>query len=91
MTNKIRAALRHYEHLTEEGSIATFAVYIQGDGILIKPPGAEAGQQVPLIEEMLTLLHAYFYDMECIEYGTFDYASLKSFLNASPEAGKTKE
>jgi len=91
MTNKIRAALRHYEKLTEEGNITTFAVYIQGDGILIKPPGAETGQQVPLIEEMLTLLHAYFYDLECIEYGSFDYASLKSFLNASPEEGKMKE
>ena len=50
------AALQHYEQLTEKGSIPTFAVYIQGEGILIKPPGAEAGQQVPLIEEMLTSL-----------------------------------
>ena len=85
------AALQHYEQLTEKGSIPTFAVYIQGEGILIKPPGAEAGQQVPLIEEMLTLLHAYFYDVDCIEYGSFDYTSLKNFLSASLEAGKAKE
>ena len=91
MTIKIRAALQHYEQLTEKGRIPTFAVYIQGEGILIKPPGTEVGQQVPLIEEMLTLLHAFFYEVDCIKYGSFDYASLKSFLNASLQTEGGKE
>lgn len=83
MTAKINTALQQYEELAQIGAIPTFAVYIQGEGILIKPAGAEQGQQVLLIEEMLTSLHAFFYGVEYIEYGTFDYTTLKSFINAS--------
>lgn len=91
MTVKISTALQHYEELTEKGKIPTFAIYIQGEGILIKPPGTEAGQQVPLIEEMLTSLHAFFYEVECIEYGSFDYITLKSFINASLQVDGAQE
>lgn len=83
MTVKINTALQQYEELAEVGTIPTFAVYIQGEGILIKPAGAEQGQQVPLVKEMLTSLHAFFYGVEYIEYGSFDYTTLKSFVNAS--------
>lgn len=86
MTVKISKALQQYEELTQNGKIPTFAVYIQGEGILIKPPGQALGQQVPLIEEILTSLHAFFYEVDCIEYGSFDYITLKSFINASPPA-----
>ena len=91
MTAKINTALQQYEELTQLGAIPTFAVYIQREGILIKPPGAEQGQRVPLIEEMRTSLHAFFYDVECIEYGSFDYITLKSFINASMQPGGATE
>lgn len=86
MTAKITKALQQYEELTQNGKIPTFAVYLQGEGVLIKPPGQETGQQVLLIEEILTSLHAFFYEVDYIEYGSFDYITLKSFINATPPA-----
>ena len=91
MTAKIKTALQQYEELAQIGAIPTFTVYIQGEGILIKPAGAAPVQQVPLIEEMRTSLHAFFYGVEYIEYGSFDYTTFKSFINASMQPNRPTE
>jgi len=46
---------------------------------------------VPLIQELVTSLRAFFYGVEGIEYGSFDYATLKSFINAGFSLRDIKE
>jgi hypothetical protein len=82
MTAKVSSVLQEYEEKVASGKIATFAVRIQADSILIEPSGSDPGQEVRLIEELQTALHTFFYEVESIEYGSFDYSTLKSLINA---------
>ncbi|GAB3537213.1 hypothetical protein GCM10027443_29700 [Pontibacter brevis] len=91
LTAKLKKTLQQHEALVESGKISTFTAFIQQEGILIKPAGSETGLEVPLIQEMLVSLHAFFYGVESIEYGSFDYATLKGFINASTSLGRKPE
>ena len=83
MTTKVISALHQYEELVGKGKIKSFSVFIKQESILIKPEGNGAGKEVVLIQELLTSLRTFFYDVTSIEYNSFDYATLKSFVNAS--------
>ncbi|RDV14471.1 hypothetical protein DXT99_13780 [Pontibacter diazotrophicus] len=88
MTEKINAALHKYEKLVEKGKIRSFSVYIQEEGILILPEGAGISKEVDLIQELMTSLRVFFYGVPSIEHNSYDYVTLKSFINASACASK---
>ncbi|GAB3528347.1 hypothetical protein GCM10027443_06080 [Pontibacter brevis] len=83
MTTKVISALQEHEELVKDGTISSFSVFIQQEGILIKPAGSAAEKEVKLIQELHTSLRIFFYGVDCIEHNSFDYATLKSFINAS--------
>ncbi|WP_162054214.1 hypothetical protein [Pontibacter pamirensis] len=83
MTEKINAALLQYEALVESGNIRSFSVYIQQEGVLILPEGSGVSKEVALIQELITSLRIFFYDVSSIEHNSYDYVTLKSFINAS--------
>ncbi|MCC9138634.1 hypothetical protein ACFSKU_04155 [Pontibacter silvestris] len=82
MTTKVNAGLQQYEELVESGEIETFAVLIQDNCIIIEPAGSVAGMEMPVIQELLSSIRAFFYGVKSIEYGSFDYTTLRSFINA---------
>jgi DNA polymerase sigma len=82
MTAKVSSTLQQYEEMVSNGKIATFAVRIQENSLLIKPSDSDTGQEFRLIEELQSALRTFFYEVESIEYGSFDYATLKSLINA---------
>ena len=79
----VNAALNSYEKLVERGKIKSFFVYIQEEGILIKSDSSDAGKEITLLQELVSSLHTFFFGVTSIEYNSFDYATLKSFINAS--------
>ena len=83
MTGRLKTALQRHEALVESGQITAFTAVIRQEGIPIRPAGSETGQEVRLVRETLASLHAFFYGVEAIEYGSFDYATLKGLVNAS--------
>ena len=85
MAARLKTTLQRHEALVESGEITSFTTIIRQKGILIRPAGSERGQEVLLVGETLASLHAFFYGVESIEYGSFDYATFKGLVNASAD------
>ncbi len=85
MIYNLNNALERYEKQVEDGLIRSFWIFLKKDGLLIKVADKELGieQHVPLNEELMSSLISFFFEVASIEYGSNDYATLKSFINAS--------
>ena len=68
--------------LVQERSISSFAIFIKKKGILLQAADKALEQELPLPEDVLQSLRSFFYGMPSIAYMTYDYTSLKSFVNA---------
>lgn len=82
MTQQVTQKLNSFESQVSSGEIVSFTVSLYRAGLKIKAPNKDAVQEVPLLDEILTPLKVFFAGVETIEYSSFDYISLKSFLNA---------
>lgn len=80
----MQKALQEYEKKLAEGKIDSFTVKITSNSVLVQalPEGREDILDVPLSQELHHSLQIFFYDLESIAYGSFDYTTLKSLLNA---------
>lgn len=84
MAEKVQKALQEYEEKLAKGRIDTFYVKITSNSVLLQavPEGQEHPLHIPLSQELHHSLQIFFYDLEAITYGSFDYTTLKSLLNA---------
>lgn len=83
MTTKVTASLLAYENLVQSGKIKSFSVYILEKGIILKAAGEDTLEELTLLQESISSLRGFFYDVPSVEYNSFDYANLKSLINAS--------
>ncbi|WP_347156782.1 hypothetical protein [Pontibacter chitinilyticus] len=83
MTRKITNTLRNFESYVTKGDIASFKICISHNGINIKTENTSKDKEVLLIREILDPIRVFFSGIEVIEYNSFDYISLKSFLNTT--------
>ncbi|MBF9254460.1 hypothetical protein I2I11_14240 [Pontibacter sp. 172403-2] len=82
MTRQVNQKLNSFESQVSSGEIVSFTVSLYQTGLKIKAADKEAVQEVPLLEEILIPLKVFFAGVDTIEYSSFDYVSLKSFLSA---------
>ena len=84
MTDRVHKALEEYEQKLADGKIITFIVKITASGLCLEtqPASAETPLTLPLTEELHTSLQIFFSDIDGVAYGSFDYATLRSLLNA---------
>lgn len=82
MTRKITQKLNIFESQVSSGEIISFSISLYQTGLKIKAANKDAVQEVPLLDEILMPLKVFFAGVETIEYSSFDYISLKSFLSA---------
>ncbi len=81
MTRQITQKLDKLETQVLNGEIASFTISLYLNGLQIKPEGDAEPQEVLLMDEILTPLKVFFVGVDAIEYSSYDYTSLKSFLS----------
>jgi len=81
MTYQVTQKLNIFESQVSSGEIASFTVSLYRRGLKIKAANEDVVQEVPLLDEILIPLKVFFVGIEAIEYSSFDYISLKSFLS----------
>ncbi len=64
------------------GKIKTFQVHISDTGIKVKPSGSAPECEILLTQELQNSIRTYFYEVNSFSYGSFDYTTLKSLINA---------
>jgi len=82
MTRKVTQKLNNFESQVMSGEIVSFTVSLYQTGLKIKAANEAMVQEIPLVDEILIPLKVFFVGVETIEYSSFDYVSLKSFLSA---------
>ncbi|MBC5992254.1 hypothetical protein [Pontibacter cellulosilyticus] len=84
MSEKVQAALQDYEDKLTAGSIKTFNIKITALGLLLQstPDGVVESQSILLSPDLHHSLQIFFSGIDAIEYGSFDYTTFKSLLNA---------
>lgn len=82
MSDAAIKVLCRFESLVEAGKINSFSVSIQDHGLLIRSEDDGEKQIIKLDYETFTSVDAYFDGIDSIRYGSFDYTSLKSLINA---------
>lgn len=74
--------LERYESEVKDGKIDSFWVTIRDNSLQIKSAEHKPGKTVFVAADMLESIQTFFYGVDTIQYGTHDYANLKSFMNA---------
>lgn len=88
MTPELNITLEHFEQLMKASRLSAFTVYIQEEGLLVRAKSQESDhtpdvlQHIDLLPEIMESIRIFFFEVEAIEYGTFDYDTLKGILNA---------
>ena len=81
MTYQVTQKLNIFESQVSSGEIVSFTVRLYRRGLQIKAANEDVVQEVPLLDEILIPLKVFFVGIEAIEYSSFDYISLRSFLS----------
>ncbi|MFT2009806.1 hypothetical protein ACMA1I_14095 [Pontibacter sp. 13R65] len=85
MLRTLTATINKFERQVDAGQLTSFSIQLSSNGVIIYTSSRESTElvQVPLIEEMQQSLKAYFYGEATIDYGSIEYNTLQSFINAS--------
>ncbi|MBC5772729.1 hypothetical protein H8S95_01525 [Pontibacter sp. KCTC 32443] len=84
MVEKVHALLQEYEDKQAAGKIKTFIVKILDESlqVLPEPSASDEAKSISLAPDLQNSLEIFFSDIQFITFGSFDYATLKSLLNA---------
>lgn len=84
MIERVHALLKEYEEKQTAGVIDTFTVKITTDGLEVLPQPAEAAEtkRISLSTDLKNSLDIFFFDIDGIVSGSYDYTTLKSLMNA---------
>lgn len=82
MSDVATKTLCRFESLVKAGSIESFSVSVQDNGLLIRSEDGSEKQVITLDSDTFRSVDAYFDGIGSIRYGSFDYTSLKSLINA---------
>ncbi|WP_242918507.1 hypothetical protein [Pontibacter liquoris] len=82
MINEIINVLQDYEQRVSDRKITTFTVCFRAHSIEVIPAGSEKGHEIHLLQKLQDTLLIFFYDNNSVTYGSTDYSTFRSLMNA---------
>lgn len=82
MSSNVITILNGYEALVKAEKIVGFNISLQKDGLLVRCDDGSREEKIAVDTDTLSSLKVFFYGVDSIRHGSYDYVSLTSLINA---------